>query len=240
MNKTVSQEYVNAFVDGELTADERERAYQRLEHDPVFKGEACDVRTLKEMVKGAYTDLPVPRHARRATDRWRGVRQAMVAGLLLFLGVGMGWLMREQADQPMGYPRMAGLLAGYKPVALARKVDPDKLVLHVDTGDVAVFDRALKLAESLLAHNPDRRQVEIVVHSSGLDMLREDITPYRERINQLAQKHTNMAFVACGNTVARFRREGKHVVLVPEAKVVPSAVGEIINRMQNGWVYIKV
>lgn len=240
MKDVYSREFLNAFVDGELTNDERLEFMQQLEQDPELKAETCELRTLKEMVKGSYQEVKPPSSDHQSLGKRNRLRQAIAAGLLLASGLICGWVANDRYHQPPGFDRLAGLPDGYRPVALTRQVDPDKLVLHVDTSDRAVFDRALVLAESLLAHNPRRRTVEIVVHSGGLDMLRADITPYRDRINRLAQQHTNMAFIACGNTVARFQREGKNVVLVPEARVVSSAVGEIVNRMQQGWVYIKV
>jgi intracellular sulfur oxidation DsrE/DsrF family protein len=235
-----AREYLNAFIDGELTHDERLEFLRQLEHDPELKAEACELRTLKEMVRGSYQEVKPRSHGQAGLRDRRVLRQAVAAGLLLVCGLIGGWLANERYHQPPGFERLAGLPDGYQPVVLTRQVDPDKLVLHVDSSDRAVFDRALGLAESLLAHNPQRRRVEIVVHSGGLDMLRADVTPYRDRINRLAQQHANLAFVACGNTIARYQREGKTVVLVPEAKPVSSAVGEIVNRMQQGWVYIKV
>jgi intracellular sulfur oxidation DsrE/DsrF family protein len=239
MKDEYSHEYLNAFIDDELTNDERLAFLRQLEHDPALKAEACELRTLKELVRASYAQveprrLPAPRF-----DPGR-LRHGLAAALLLALGLIGGWFANEGYHQPPDLDRLAGLPEGYRAVALNRRVDADKIVLHVDTGNRAVFDRALVLAESLLAHDPRHRNVEIVVHSGGLDMLRADMTPYGERINRLVQRHANIAFVACGNTVARYQREGKRVVLVPEARVVPSAVGEIVERMQQGWVYIKV
>lgn len=240
MKEVYSREYLNAYIDGELTNDERLVFLQQLEQDAELKAEACALHTLKEMVRGSYREVKPRSHGHRGPCARSGLRQALAAGLLLTCGLVCGWLANDRFHRPLGVDRLAGLPHGYRPVAVTRQVDPDKLVLHVDTNDRAVFGRALEMAEALLAHNPRRRNVEIVVHSGGLDMLRADVTPYSDRINRLAQQHANMAFIACGNTVARYQREGKTVVLVPEAKLVSSAVGEIVERLQQGWVYIKV
>ncbi len=43
------------------------------------------------------------------------------------------------------------------------------------------------------------------------------------------------------STLARLKLEGVQVALVPEAKVTAtSAISEILGRMQDGWVYVKV
>lgn len=240
MNEPWSREILSAFVDGELTQAERERILLLMEQDPAVKAEICTLRTLKEMLRASYPIAQPRAQGRLRLHGWAGVRQALAAGLILACGLGLGWLANEHYHRLPASPRIEGLPAGLRPVSLNRLSDPNKLVLHVDSGDRAVMDRALTLAEALATHDRSRRQVEIVVHSAGLDMLRADITPYRERINRLASRHANLRFVACGNTIARLQREGKTVVLLPEARLVASAVGEIVQRLQQGWVYIKV
>lgn len=240
MSERPSLEYLCAFVDGELTPAERERVLRLMEQDPAVKTAVCEVRTLKEMVRLSYPLEQPQGHAPLRLRNWRGLRQALAAGLILACGLGLGWIANEQFHRMPGSQRIDGLPAGLQPVSLNRRVDPDKLVLHVDSGERAVIDRALTLAESLSAQSRGGRQVEIVVHSAGLDMLRADVTPFRERILRLAARHANLSFIACGNTIARLQREGKTVVLLPVAKRVDSAVGEIVQRLQQGWVYIKV
>jgi len=238
MREPLSQEYLNAFVDGELTAGELEEAMTRLESDPEFKSAVCERRVMKELVRGAYADLP----ARRAPLGFRcppAWRQALVAGLFLCLGLGGGWLAHGWSA-PERMERLAGLPEGYTPVSLASRVDPDKIVLHLDSSDPARLGATLDLAERLIAPRGARAQVEIVVNNNGLGLLRQDVSPYRERIERLAHRHANLAFLACGQTLARLKREGVDVVLVPEAGVASSAINEILTRMGQGWVYVKV
>ncbi len=236
----VSDEYVNAFLDGELAADERERALQRLSTDAEFKAKVCEVRGLKERVKSAYSDLPLPEVRRRGLGMSTGWLQALAAGLLLALGLVGGWLAHGQTTKAPVYDRLAGLPEGYRPVALTGKVDPNKIVLHLDTSDPARLSTALDLAEKLLAQKGDKGQVKIVVNSYGLNLLRQDTSPYQVRIGGMAALHHNLEFVACGQTIARLSREGEVVDLLPQARVANSAIGEILERMQQGWVYVKV
>jgi hypothetical protein len=233
----VSQEYLNALVDGELAADELERAYRRIEEDADFKARVCETRTLKERVKGGYADLAPAHVGKGRSFGW--LPQAMVAMLMLAVGLGGGWLARGELAQPPQMDRLAGLPSGYQPVSLSSQVDPGKVLLHLDSNAPARLDAALDLAERMLAEGNGAR-VEVVVNSDGLNLLRQDVSPYRERIARLADQHANLIFVACGQTVARFKREGIQVVLVPEASVATSAIGEILGRMRDGWVYVKV
>lgn len=238
MKQPPSQEYMNAFVDGELAAGERDEALARLESDAEFKRAVCELRMMKELVRGAY---PETQPARRSAilycpPAWR---QALVAGLLLCLGLAGGWFAHD-LSAPAKLDSLVGLPDGYTPVALASAVDPDRVVLHLDSGDPARLDASLDLAERLLARRGADVRIEIVVNSNGLNLLRQDISPHRARIEDLARRHANLAFLACGQAMARLQREGVDVVLVPEAGVATSAINEIITRMGQGWVYVKV
>lgn len=239
MTQSPSQEYLNAFVDGELAAGEREEALTRLESDAEFKRAVCELRVMKELVRGAY---PETQPARRSVMMFHcppAWRQALVAGLLLCLGLAGGWFAHD-LSAPAKLERLVGLPDGYTPVAMASAVDPDRVVLHLDSSDPARLDASLDLAEGLLARRGSDARIEIVVNSYGLNLLRQDISPHRARIERLARRHANLAFLACGQAMARLQREGVEVVLVPEAGVATSAINEIITRMGQGWVYVKV
>ncbi len=238
MNEPISQEYLNALVDGELTSDELERAYRRIEGDSSFKARVCETRTLKEMLKGGYADLPPTRATRGRGFDW--LPQAMAALLVLAVGLGGGWLARGEFEQPPRVDRLAGLPSGYQPVSLTAQVDPGKVLLHLDSNEPARLEAVLDLAERMLQEGGGNARVEVVVNSYGLNLLRQDVSPYRERIARLADSHANVAFVACGQSIARFKRDGVQVRLVPQASVASSAIGEILGRMRDGWVYVKV
>lgn len=236
--ESLSQLYLAAFIDGELAADERVQALARLEMDATFKAEACELRTLKERVKGAYAEVPAaPPIARR---HWRtGTAQALAAGLLLCVGIGAGWLARDFSAVGPTYDRLAGLPEGYRAIALSQEIDHNKLILHLDSGDPGRLSETLDLAEKLLAEQPDAR-IEIVANSYGLDLLRADVTPLAQRIEAMARRHGNLRFVACGQTVARLKRDGVNVELLPVAQTSSSAINEIMTRMGQGWMYVKI
>lgn len=240
MNEPASTEYLNAFVDGELADDERERALARLETDANFKARVCEGRTLKEQVKAAYAEIPggvKSRPFRRLNPSWP---QALAAGLLLTLGLGGGWLARGEIDDTPKIEHLAGLPNGYQPISLSAHVDPNKVLLHLDSSDPHKLSNTLDLAENMLNEHKGQRQLAIVVNTYGLNLLRQDTTIEQARIHRLAEEHPSLSFIACGQTIARLKREGVDVVLLPETSVASSAINEILNRMQNGWVYVKV
>jgi intracellular sulfur oxidation DsrE/DsrF family protein len=159
--------------------------------------------------------------------------------VLLVLGLSGGWLAHDRLDQPPVVERLAGLPSGYQPVTLSERVDTRRVVLHLDSSAPERLSTSLDVAERL-AQSRGQGQVELVVNSLGIDLLRQDRSPERVRIERLAERYPNLAFVACGQTVARLLREGQQVVLVPEARVASSAINEIMARMRQGWVYVKM
>lgn len=234
----LAQLYLDALVDGELAADERARALARLESDATFKAEACDLRLLKDRVKSAYAEPPAALARPRRMPRG-GLPQMMAAALVLAIGLGGGWFARDYNLATPTYDRLAALPEGYQPIALSQAIDQNKVILHLDSGDSGRLGKLLDLADTLLARQPAAR-IEIVVNSYGLDLLRADVTPLASRVESMARRHANLSFVACGQTVARLKRDGVRVELLPVALTASSAINEIMTRMGQGWVYVKV
>jgi intracellular sulfur oxidation DsrE/DsrF family protein len=239
MTEPVSREIINAYVDGELDAEEREHLESRMAEDGALRAEVCAQRTLKEQVKFAYSDPPHGRAATPVRQSGRGWHQALAAGLLLAVGLGGGWLAHDRFAPPASFDRLAGLPAGYQPVALSGQVDVRHVVLHLDSGDPARTAATLNLAERL-ARTDRAARVELVANSFGIDLLRQDRSPELAHVEELARRYPNLLLVACGQTLARLLREGQPVHLVPEAKVASSAINEIMARLRQGWVYVKM
>jgi intracellular sulfur oxidation DsrE/DsrF family protein len=231
-----SNQLLDAYVDGELTGAELELALRRLETDPEFRRGVCELRTLKEMVHSAYSlDEAVAQPGRRQSQPvWR---QALAAGLLLAMGLGGGWFMRgEVADPLAGYP-LASLGSGQQISALVNQMEAPKILLHLDSNDIKRTRAALDNAERLVQYNA-RAQVEVLVNSHGLNLVRADTSPDGARIDHLMNAYPNLRFVACAQTMTRFRNEGMDVRLLPEVGVVNNALAELTERMQHGWVYV--
>lgn len=237
MTQTYSQEFLNAFVDDELVDAEREQALRLLDTDETFRREVCERRTLKEKVRAAYALPMTDSRATRVGNRF-GV-QAWVAALCLATGLAAGWFARDARPTQTAAAGLAGLPEGYQPVALAERVDPDKIVLHLDSGDPRRLAASLDVASRLLAARGSGARIEVIVNSYGLDLLRQD-GPQRAAVEALARQHANLSLVACGQTIARLNREGVALSLIPEATVASSAIGQITSRMARGWVYVKV
>jgi len=118
-----------------------------------------------------------------------------------------------------------------------------KVAIQVDQNDKALMDLALNNAKNVIDYYKEKGEtvaIEIVAYGPGLNMLRADTSPVKERIAPMSLENPNLAFIACGITQAnQTRAEGKPVTLISEAKVTPSGVVHLIELQKLGYAYIR-
>jgi len=115
-------------------------------------------------------------------------------------------------------------------------------VVHVASSRGEVVDTALQEVEDYLrdARAAGRKvHVEIVANQTGLDILRADKSAYSMRLERLRAAYPNLTYIACHQTADRLSEKGVKVTLLPGVQFAPTALDEIVKRMQQGWVYIR-
>lgn len=239
--RKVSEEMQNAFVDGQLDAAEWASVTERLERDELLREQVCELRTLKDMLRHAYAVPPMPQERTRlaAWPGWKTLAAASVAFAVL------GWFGNAWwAGAPALDPASAYALRGDWHALRGdwRSLEANRVLVHVSSGNREALGTALEEVEDLLrSARADRRniEVEIVANSSGIDLLRAAASPHAQRIASLRREYSNLSLVACGQTLARLRESGKPVDLLPGTAVAPSALEQVIKRLQGGWVYVR-
>jgi intracellular sulfur oxidation DsrE/DsrF family protein len=243
MNTVVSDETLHAFVDGELDVAESETLMAQVREDQDLAQRVCNLRSLQSMVRLAYVDPPVAGGRKsHSAPRRQIMQRSAIASLILLLGLGGGWALRGFETEAVAL-LPASNAGGYQMISLEHEADPNRVMLHLDSAApdkmVAVLDQAERLLNE--AEKQGRAmQLEVIANSRGLDLLRAGVSPYAERMAHLKRRHANLQWVACGQSVARFKGEGQQVVLLPAIRVAPTAIGEIITRLQQGWTYVRV
>jgi intracellular sulfur oxidation DsrE/DsrF family protein len=122
---------------------------------------------------------------------------------------------------------------------------PHRVVLHVDQNEPSVMNQALNNANNILEYYRSKNEeveVEFVAYGPGLHMLRDDTSPVKERIKSLADVSfpSKVTFSACGITKTNMERvEGKPVTLLPQARIVPAGVVQIMELQEQGYAYVK-
>ena len=243
MNSVISDEILHAFVDGELDVDESEKLIARMREDAELTQRVCTLRSLQNMVRLAYAEPPVSVGRKSlAVPRRQLMQRCAVGCLILVAGLSGGWALRSLESQAVaGVPAL--VVGGYQAVSLTREADPNRVMLHLDSAAPERMQAALDRAEQLLdeAEREGRAmQLEIVANSHGINLMRAGVSPYAARMARMTQRHANLHWVACSQTIARFTGEGEKVELLPTARTAPTAIGEIVTRLQQGWTYVRV
>ncbi len=162
---------------------------------------------------------------------------AIAASITLVVGLTTGWYTHGYINSTA----KSNYLLGVKLEDL--KPQDTKIIIHLAQNDMALFDKALTKAETLLAYFDTLHQqgkVHILANSFGMDLLRSDKTPYQKRILDMMETYDNVEFVACKNTIKRLKSSGKNIDLLPGVKVHGPVINQIISSLQNGWTYISI
>lgn len=137
-----------------------------------------------------------------------------------------------------------------KQSAFARMDDPaatkkreHHLILQVNTNDRAAMNLALNNAINVAQYYKDageKVKIEVVTFGPGLHMLREDTSPVKARIEEMALSTPEVSFKACGNTQEKMQKtENKDIPIVRQAEVVKSGVVRVMELQEMGWTYVK-
>ncbi len=226
-----SDERLNAFVDNELGSQECDEILTAIATDAELGQRLCELRSAKELVRHAYGRVPNSR--RPGGPRFSIWSGALAASLTLVVGVLIGWLGHNSASV-QGTP---GASATWTERLFA--TEPTRILIHLDSSRSEQMDAALDLAEAYLA-KVGNAQVEVIANNRGLDLLRARTTPYAVRIADIKLHHQRVAFIACGQTIARLSGGGEDVALIPEAAVTRTAIEHVASRVQQGWTYLKI
>ncbi|MDA9397634.1 hypothetical protein XH79_02050 [Bradyrhizobium sp. CCBAU 45389] len=117
------------------------------------------------------------------------------------------------------------------------------LILQVNTNDAPAMNLALNNAMNVAQYYKDageKVKIEVVTFGPGLHMLRDDTSPVRARIEEMALSTPEVSFKACGNTQEKMKKaENKDIPIVRQAEIVKSGVVRVMELQEMGWTYVK-
>jgi intracellular sulfur oxidation DsrE/DsrF family protein len=152
----------------------------------------------------------------------RGILRHVVGGLAVALALGLAVAPGSAADQPK-----------------------HRVAIQVDQNDPAIMNLVLNNASNMIEYYRGKGedvQVEVVAYGPGLNMLRDDTSPVKDRIKRLAEFSfpSNIKFSACNNTKEGMeKREGHAIAIIPQASLVPSGAVRLIELQEQGWSYLR-
>ena len=118
-----------------------------------------------------------------------------------------------------------------------------RIVIQVTQNDPAVMNMALNNAENLTKFYQDKGEkveIEFVAYGAGLNMVRGDTSPVKDRLEAISGTHKNITFSGCGNTLANQSKiENREISLVPQAHVVATGIARVVELQELGWTYVR-
>lgn len=240
-HQDISDEFLNSFVDNQLEPAEKTQAFDTISRDESLKDRVCELRGLKELMLHAYSQPLIdnrsdyrPLHTR--TKQY----QAIAACLLLLLGGISGWITHSWTSR-QNNQEMTALIqstAGIEKVA-----DTRKIIVHLSTSNPLKLKAALDETEALLDNYKRANhqiQVELIANQRGVDLLRTNVSTYKNRINSMHDKYPNLNFMVCGKTIVKLKNNGENVQLIPHTGIASSAADQINRRLHEGWGYVRI
>ncbi|MBR0843731.1 DsrE family protein [Bradyrhizobium liaoningense] len=117
------------------------------------------------------------------------------------------------------------------------------LILQVNSNDPAAMNLTLNNATNVSDYYKglgEKVKIEVVTFGPGLHMLREDTSPVKARIEEMALSSPDVSFKACGNTQEKMQKaENKSIPILKQAEVVKSGVVRVMELQEKGWSYVK-
>jgi uncharacterized protein len=127
----------------------------------------------------------------------------------------------------------------------AENAKPHRVAIQIDQNDPALMNLVLNNVSNLTEYYNSKGedvQIEVVAYGPGLNMLREDKSPVKDRIKGIKQTSfpSTVNFSACGNTKKGMEKaEGHPIQIIPQESVVPASVVRLSELQEQGWSYIR-
>lgn len=121
-----------------------------------------------------------------------------------------------------------------------------KLVIHVAQGETATMSQAIVISRNVTEHYArygDTVDIKILATGSGLDIFRVDRTSFADALRQLKSEYPKVEFIACGSTLrgvaSSLNVPVSEVDLLPNVRVAPVGVAEIMDLQDRGYRYVR-
>ena len=224
---------LHAYVDGELSQPEQRDLLVRMENDETLRERVCDLRNTKEWVKFSFDAETAPTRSLPGghSPLWSVPMLRVAASFLLaLLAFGAGWFGHS--------------LQGQAPQQLAlgtSGADTPHVILHISESDENRFIAVLDKAEQILQQYQDPAvQVEVIANAGGLDLMRTASSRHTDAVKRLIATYDNVRFIACSLELKKLQEGGLDPTLIEGIHADQSAADYLIQRLTEGWTYIKI
>ena len=234
----LDDQLLGAFVDDEIDAGNREAVIKAMETSPGVRERVYRLRRAKDLMKLGFGDASAPSSDTGKTKgrNWKLFSTRMAASVAaLAVGIGAGMLGQH-------YYSGQEFSNSNQTVAAVAQQQTDNVILHIRESEPKQFAAALDYTEKFLQkHEAQGRQIDVVAHAGGLDMMRDDVSPLKAQIIDMMSKHDNVHFIACANAIQLLRKKGVEPTIISGISTDSTAFDHVVGRLQSGdWKYIRV
>lgn len=231
----IDGQMLSAFVDGLLDHEHTALVIKAMEADPEIREQVYQFRRVKDLMKLGFGNATTPSgEDQKPVTRKKYI--PAIAASITFLAVSLlfGAAGYYYGGQSSAHTETV--------IASAAQEQTSKIILHISQSDPKQFAAALAYTDKFLAEHDSTHQIDVVAHAKGLDIMRDDVSPLKEQIVDMMEKHDNVHFIACANAIRMFRqKKGVDPVIIQGVGTDSTAFDHIVNRLQSGgWKYIKV
>lgn len=242
---TYSEEYISAYIDGELDSEERAHLLFDEQTDEELAQRINETRMLKEKIQLTYSEIGNRKNAKKSFSCTAFVskHRALAASLLIF-SVAMAMLTYNMGGND-SLILAKQLIKNTQPISATAIGDVigshERVVINVSQYDPQNFSNTINSIETLL-QGKDKHlfKVEIVANGQGVKALDTETSIHAKQISQLANRFDNLEVVACAKSLAKLAAEGDPIQLMKSIMTTPSAAEQVARRTGAGWLYLKI
>ncbi len=239
----VSDEILNAYIDQELDDIEIMRVQVLLSRNPGLKRRLHVLQQIKAMVHAAR---PVNISAAETVKTKSCHCQVAVAAVALITAGLVSWALftfNENVSMNIEMAKAPEQETIVKLFNSAINNTTVKVVLHINNSNEKAGKKLFEQIDLLLATAKHRQavvRIEVLANGDGLNLLRQDMSPYAQKIHDIQNRYDNVVFIACGDTIKRRKLSLAELKLFPEVMVITSVNQQINLRQTQGWNVIHV
>ena len=239
----ISEEMLNAFIDNELEAEEREYIIELEESNKELKETICEAHRLKMLVKAARTKEPVDVMNNFHNKKQNYNKYYITASFILFL-VTAFFSVTNNNDSILKYTSKTNYNDNNSLLIAAKEQKNLNLVLHLQTSGSKQANNLFSTLNSVLKTSErykNNLQVEVILSGLGLQLLQTNYSTYTHTIRSIGKNNQNVTFIACGKTLKNFQDKlNKNISIIKEAMLVSSGPSWAKKRQQQGWSYLTI
>ncbi len=238
----ISDEMLNAHVDGQLSAEDSEAVLRHAVADAEVAARLDDIRRMKDLLRHAYRSPPQRFPTFRDSGRRRIGAMSLAAAALVAIVGSAGWFAGQRAGAKAVIDDYVVRSDRVRPSTWAGG-ERQRIVLHLASDDLALMQRSLDQAELILAgfeYNANAPEVELIANGQGLALFRSGVTPFAERIDALQRDYPSLGLFACARTIERLTQQGIDVDFLPGVDTSSIAIERIYTRTRQGWSYEEI